>query len=84
MKSVQQEAVGKIQFCLHNHMIDTGHAGSCGRAPQLVHERSRRMILEFLPGMQEVPHTLTLIKSSRDLFLRHIILLSVGSDPGTM
>lgn len=53
MSSVQQEVVGRIQFCPHDHMIDTGHAGNCGRASQLICDRSRRMGLEFLPGMQD-------------------------------
>lgn len=52
MSSVQQEVVGRIQFCPHDHMIDTGHAGNCGRASQLICDTSRRMVLEFLPGMQ--------------------------------
>lgn len=53
MSSVQQEVVGRIQFCPHDHMIDTGHAGNCGRASQLICDTSRRMVLEFLPGMQD-------------------------------
>lgn len=74
MRSVQQEVMDRMLFCPHNHMIDTGHAGNCGRVPQLVYERSRGMVLEFLPGMQETPHTWIFIKSSPDLFTTHIYI----------
>lgn len=75
MRSVQQDVVGSIQFCPHNHMTDTGHAWNSCRAPQLVHERSRRIVLEFLPRMQAMLRTRTLIKSSPDLFMTHIYII---------
>jgi len=75
MRSVQQDIVCIIQFCTHNHMIATGHSWNCGRTPHLVHEMPRRMVLAFVPGMQEMLHIWTLTKFTPALFTRHIYII---------